>query len=352
MTLGEAVGGFQVAAIGVVVAVEFDESTPADTVAAVHESWAGALTDQTPADAVVQMGTGPIDNARERLSVDVTLAALQHRSGELIMFHAAGVADPDGNVAAFVGPSGRGKTTLSRALGPHFGYVSDETIAIDAHRRIYPYRKPLSLVRAGRPKEQVAPRAAGLSDLPAAELRLSALVLLERVDDPVDPRWEPVGVIDALTDLVPQMSYLAEIDRPLQRVCALMDAVGGVQRLVYSEATATVPVVAQILAEGRPVASAQWSPATTDPLPAHVVDAIVVGSSLVVLADRTVHVLDGIAPEIWVRTVAGATRDEVVAAVVARYGAPPSGDAAELVEDALAALVAAAVLDAPGGASR
>ena len=51
------------------------------------------------------------------LSQQVTLAAIEAARGRAWMLHAAGIATPDGQVVVLVGPSGRGKTTASRALG-------------------------------------------------------------------------------------------------------------------------------------------------------------------------------------------------------------------------------------------
>ena len=98
------------------------------------------------------------------LSQQVTLAAIEAARGRAWMLHAAGIATPDGPVVVLVGPSGRGKTTASRALGAVYGYVSDETVAIDEDGRVWPYRKPLSVIEDfAAPKTQLAPSALGLA---------------------------------------------------------------------------------------------------------------------------------------------------------------------------------------------
>ena len=82
------------------------------------------------------------DRCCASLSIDVTLAALAQRAGELLLLHAAGLAAPDGGgVVVLVGPSGRGKTTAARVLGRHFRYVSDESIGIDTDGTVLPYRR-------------------------------------------------------------------------------------------------------------------------------------------------------------------------------------------------------------------
>ena len=129
------------------------------------------------------------------LSQQVTLAAIEAARGRAWMLHAAGIATPDGQVVVLVGPSGRGKTTASRALGAVYGYVSDETIAIDDDGRVWPYRKPLSVIEdPAAPKTQLPPSALGLQPLPDAELRVAAVVLLDR--DPSHPEAPTVEVTD------------------------------------------------------------------------------------------------------------------------------------------------------------
>lgn len=343
-----------VSALGTTVAVELSADASASLAASVQEAWADAVAAEgspehveSPEHVVRAIDADDEDEVLERLSVQVTLQALEAWRGSRVMFHAAGVADERGRVAAFVGPSGRGKTTLSRALGPHLGYVSDESVAVDEGLRVYPYRKPLSVVRHDGPKEQVSPRRAGLSPLPDAPLILAALILLDRRAGGDGPTLEPVSTLSALPDLVPQISYLADLDRPLQRLCALIDQVGGVQRLVYAEATSLPAMVAALLRDGptAPSDRSPWAPATTVAFPRGVVDAVVVDDGVVILARNTVHVLGGIAPEVWLRTVEGCLFDDVVRAVVNRYGPAPDGEAAPLVHRALDELRAAGLLD-------
>ncbi|MGB3374659.1 MAG: PqqD family peptide modification chaperone [Microbacterium sp.] len=315
----------------------------------VRQAWSGAtLSSQGEPDLTLPFAAGAdFDRAMERLTVEVTLAALDALRGDVLMFHAAGVADEDGNVAAFVGPSGRGKTTLSRELSRHRAYVSDETVAVDGGLRVHPYRKPLSLVREGAPKHQVSPVDAGLRELPDSDLRLSALVLMERDADLAQPEIVPVALTDALPELVPQMSYLRDQDKPLQAIAALSDAVGGIRRLRYPDST-TVPALLPELMISSGSAST-WQPVSdaeaTGPYLVDVADdAILTDGFVIVMAGATLHVLDGIAPVIWVACARGDDLDAIIAAVVAEFGAPPEGDAATLVEHAIDDLIEAGVL--------
>ncbi|MFD5224645.1 PqqD family peptide modification chaperone [Microbacterium sp. NPDC058342] len=315
----------------------------------VRRAWTGAAGtgDGTPDLTLTFTAGTDFDRAMERLTVDVTLAALDALRGRALMFHAAGVADDRGRVAAFVGPSGRGKTTLSRELARHCGYVTDETVAADADLRVQAYRKPLSVVRDGAPKQQVSPEEAGLGDLPGAELRLAALVLIERDEQLGAPEIASVPLVEALPELVSQMSYLREQRRPLQTIAALSDAIGGVRRLRYPDSSTVPPLLPQLLDSA--AEASVWHPlpdaADSGPYSVDVVDdAILTDGFVIVMAGANLQVLDGIAPTVWIACARGDDLDGIVRAVVAEHGAPPEGDAAERVAAVIDELVDAGAL--------
>ncbi|MEF2978744.1 hypothetical protein [Subtercola sp. YIM 133946] len=138
----------------------------------------------TAVDAARTVEAGSFRTLADALSGLITRMAIDERRGELLMFHAGGVADPaTGNVIAFLGASGRGKTTASIALGREFEYVTDETLAIDDDLGVLAYGKPLS-VKQPPPepwKDQVSPGALGLRRPGRRPLRLAGVVLLDRV---------------------------------------------------------------------------------------------------------------------------------------------------------------------------
>ena len=187
----------------------------------------------------------------QSLSRQVTRAAIDARRTDLWMLHAAGIATPAGEVVAFVGPSGRGKTTASLHLGRHYGYVSDETIGIARDGRVFAYRKPLSIVDEPRaPKVERRPSSVGLGGV-AADLRIGAIALLHRhPEHDGSPLVTEVDLADALDDLVTQSSHL--VDRPdsLRFIAAAADATGGIRAVRYREAHDLAGIVPQLLRAG------------------------------------------------------------------------------------------------------
>ncbi|MDE0545354.1 hypothetical protein [Microbacterium sp. C7(2022)] len=363
----------RVSAFGVVVEVDLSTFSEPDA-ALVRAAWADALADP---DAEVETWVTPregveIDVMLSDLSTRVTLAAIDARRGQFWMLHAAGLALDNGQVVAFVGPSGRGKTTASRALGARFGYVTDETVAIDASGRVWPYRKPLSIIEAGaRVKVQRAPSSIGLRAVADVPLQLAAVVVLDRISDTEKsdaaalPVAERIDLGDAINDLVEQSSYLSLMPAPLQTIAAHVEAVGGVLRVTYSEAQTLLAIMPELVQEYRaPVvetraeiidatAAVAGAPGTYSRGPAHDVLALEDPDRLITLhlddeGLGTVRVLSGIAPALW-RAAEATPFEGLVQAALDAYGQPEDVDATDLVCAAVDDLVAAGVL-VEGGA--
>jgi hypothetical protein len=189
-------------------------------------------------------------SAMDRLSSAITVAVVTRRAGTLLMLHACGLADPDtGATLALVASSGTGKTTLARTLGTTWGYVSDETVAIDEDGGVLPYPKPLSWL--GEPdavvKDQLAPEDCGL--LPVrSDLRIAAIVLLDRrADGPRTPQVDLVATVPALAALAPETSYFTQQPTPLQRLARVLTGTGGLRRVTYAEAADLHGTVAGLL---------------------------------------------------------------------------------------------------------
>lgn len=251
------VGAVTVTALGVDIELRCEDD---DVARAVAEAWSDARsTGHSGPTSVLSIGASAssdvsganIAEILHRLSPAVTLAALEARAGELVMLHAAALADPEtGATAVLVAPSGTGKTTAASTLGRHFAYLSDETSGIAADGTLVPHRKPLSIIRTPHIKDQVSPTALGLRTIDR-KCHLAALLVIER--DPTHegpPLVTTLETIDALALITPQASSLGRLDRPLHRLVDLFDRVGGVRHVTYSEATTLEPVVSDLLGGG------------------------------------------------------------------------------------------------------
>jgi hypothetical protein len=234
-----------VSAFGVVVPIRAPE-TLRDPV---RNAWRDAITDAEPTIKAVD-ATGPdVQSALHHLSPAVTTAAIDSRAGELMMLHAAALADPaTGRTAVLVAASGTGKTTASMTLGKTFAYLTDETAAITAEGVVLPYRKPLSIIDRGYLKRQIAPSELGLIAT-ERECRLAALLVMER--DPRhegEPIVEHLETVDAIAAIAPQSSYLPSMDKPLHRLAELIHLVGGAKYIRYAESADLDRVLNQLLA--------------------------------------------------------------------------------------------------------
>lgn len=324
-----------VSALGACIRLQFADDLPAGQEEAVRRAWSGAETAAAEPDEVIEItASAGFEWFLSSLSSRVTMAAIAHQQGSLVMLHAGGVAVPDGRVVAFVGPSGRGKTTLTAALSREYGYVTDETIGVAADLSVHPHRKPLSIINGSGPKRQVSPIELGARELPSAPLRLAGLVLLERHEEPTEPWLEPVTLVDGIVGIAPETSYLSRLPSPLQRLAQLHDAVGGIQRLHYSDANSVAALVPEMVG-GSPTAD-EWRPATALGNDGGTHEVIEMDGRMVAMVDREILVLDGIAPTIWRSLSTSTDMAALVSAVVHEHGHPPAGGADVLVSDALA----------------
>ena len=226
---------------------------PAELDAVVRRTWSRCLaTDASaPAEATVAVSGDDETVLLDQLSTRLTQEALALRVGRLLLLHACAVADPrTGATMVLVAPSGVGKTTAAATLGRRFGYVSDETAAIDAYGRVLAYPKPLSVLIDGRrPKRQIPPDELGLLPAPSA-LHLTAVALLARTPGVTRPRVSTPGMLEALPAVAEQSSSLYLLPRPLRSLAATLERVGGLRRVEYAEADDLPDVVADLLGAG------------------------------------------------------------------------------------------------------
>ncbi|AZZ49455.1 hypothetical protein SAMN06295924_101248 [Rathayibacter rathayi NCPPB 2980 = VKM Ac-1601] len=313
-----------------------------------------AATPSASLDDSPRVSSATLEQLEESLTSTLTVEAIGARRSDLLMLHACGIADDSGRVLAFVAASGTGKTTIARTLGLRFGYVTDETVAMTPDGRVLPYPKPLSVkpLTGSAPKAQLAPGSLSLRPVPEVPLRLAGVVLLERRDGVGTPFLEDVDPMEAIEDLVPQTSYLSARPRPIADLVRTLTGLGGVRRLVYSEAGSVVPLVEEAFDTLGAHAPAIWSEVLALPLeplqearpgsvlraPADDVIALPDGQLLVFCEDTLVR-LSGIGPIVWRHLGSGMDVDGLVAAVLDEAGPPPPGvDATAVVEAALVEL--------------
>jgi hypothetical protein len=237
-------GGVLVEALGVRVLLATTDEALA---AALREVWHACLaTGDALPDVTVPVSGRTREEALEHATQQVTERAVSARAGDLLMLHAAAVADERGHAVLLVGPSGMGKTTVARTLGCRWRYVTDEACAIDSGGQLLAYPKPLSVKTGSAPKQQRSPESLGLTPADSSASPVGVL-LLDRgsQDDTLDV--EPLRTVPAVALLAEHTSYLTQLQRPLHRLADLVHAVGGARRVRYGEATDLEPVVAEAL---------------------------------------------------------------------------------------------------------
>jgi len=294
-----------------------------------------ACTSTKHVGGTFQVAAATFGDLAEHLTSRLTVAAILANAGELTMLHACGVADPTtGAVVALVAKSGTGKTTAASVLARTYGYVTDETVAIAWDGSVVPYPKPLSVKQeAGTPKRQASPDEFGLQQAPALPY-IQSIVLLNRVqgDWPVAPVLERVPLADAVLALIPDSSSQAEVVDPLQSLCRLIESVGGVWQVTYSEA-ADLPAALEPLFHLQSATRTEWElPAATDvqqpQVPAGDIqrttprDAVSIAGDLLIMLDNQIVRLSGIGPAVWDACAGSASLDEITEYVGKLHGKP------------------------------
>ena len=161
-----------------------------------------------------------------------------------------------------------------------------------------------------------------------------------------------MAVTEVLAELVPQTSFLTELEHPLRTLAELVISTGGVRRVVYSEADTLPALVDGILAAADPaeplltdVATPERDcdcfndlleadrdgvsrarpagPAGTFRRAGHL-DALLVDDQLLVLTPGIVTVLDGVGPIVWL-AANDSTEDELRSAALRQLPEPPEG---------------------------
>ena len=337
-------------------------ATPVDLVldastedaAAIDRAWArcSRASDVPSTTATrIELSSTPAVGAHASLASRLTRVGIEGLAGQQLLFHAAGLADDDGRVLVLVGPSGAGKSTATVELCREaFGYVTDETVAVDDSFAIVPFPKPLLIrKRPLPPKDVIGPDELGLRTCPP-HVRASKLVLLRR-DGTAEARLERLPLADALLALIPETSSLGRLHTPLQTLSRFVERCGGVSALHYSEIADAAHLLTALMddeADDVDPWEAVAVDASSDPIPETVVaapvdDAVRIGDEVVVLKDGRPFHLRGIGATLWTTAVAGATSAQMTAAVDRAHGRHPDGD--RLVQTAVESMLEHGVLE-------
>ena len=313
--------------------------------------------------------TIPPEDVPYAVSRTITASSIGRRTGQCLMLHAAGVATPDGGTVALVAASGTGKTTASRVLGQALGYVSDETVAVEHDLTVRSYPKPLSVVvdpALPHGKHESSPDELGLVTAPHP-LHLSATVVLRRSADVDTPVLEPISLVEAMGEVLPQTSALPTLDRPLDRLAIALTTGHGPWRLTYREIGDCVDLVADLahrrFADGPPhEVTWTWVDGTAsdvdapDPstsradagsppvtwVRAPFRDAVASDGAVLVMLGRVPMTLPGMAATLWLAAQEPAPLEDLVAATTLTWG--PHPDAEAIVTQALGSLVGSGLL--------
>lgn len=326
------------------------------------------LVDNDPETIRVTATQQPYDLSRE-----LTRKGLMRLRGRVTLLHAAALADESGRTLALVAPSGGGKSTATRVLGRHLGYLSDETLVLLADHRIAPHPKPPSLVVDPDDrwrKHEPAPDELGLGPTPG-QARLARLLTLDRDAEVTRPTIEPVGLVDQLLAVLPETSSTWLVPNGLDRLARAVTVGGPPARLRYDEVDTCHDLVREHLAapgtqpptwEHLPPAEAERQTAeqVTGGGPAGGVrsgadraggdldgadrlvrapwsDAVAHDGEVLVLAGARPLRLGGAGTTIWLAARAERTLDELTDLVVAELGDHP--DSGALVRAAVADLL-------------
>lgn len=240
---------------------------------------------------VVSIKGETVEELADRLTGAITRAAIDAASGRLLLFHAAGIAHRGtGATALLIGRSGAGKSTAVRALGPAFGYVSDETVAIGANGRILSYPKPVSMITSDSIwKRQIAPEALGLTREGSRAFVPARLILLDRHPAAGVPVVRRLSFAEGVERVHSELSYVDRMPRAIAQLKALSDRCGGFLEIRYTEARDLIPVLDSLLS----------APTSAALCRASVLEAVTVDGGVLIRDQGGIVRLEGAAAIAW-----------------------------------------------------
>lgn len=341
--------GFQVDALGARLRVALD-GFPESDADRLRDQWRRLAARGEVADTITVAaapGSGADVTGHDLDAVGVALRralnqrAIEANRGELVTFHAAGLADPaTGGVIALVGPSGAGKSTAAALLGRALGYVSDETVAVTPSGEVLAFPQPLAFKRSeARGRHVTGPDELGLLR-PGPRLRLTRIALLDRTDAATTPTIRTVELREVFADLVAQVNYFNALPRPLSLLDGLVRRCGGVQVISYREAADLIEPVRELLRSGAD-SRVTYSRAEVD-------DWVDLDGDAVVLARDMITRLTPLSSLVWRLLEVPLTLTRLVAAAEREFGPAPDGSSADALRAVLHELADARLVRSSG----
>lgn len=327
--------------------------TRSESMNAVARAWSRCVVDDIAEDArVVALSDAEeplIPGRLTAISSKVVGDAISRLDGSRLVLRAFGLADPEGRVLAVAGRVG--SVVFDQLLDvarTEMGYVSDEVLVIDDDGSVLPLPKPLMVSdkSAGTSATRLAsPDELGLS-AHNEHLRLAGIVVLESGSEHAGPELSGMSLLDALTALAPLAHPNAQVDRPIQRLSALIMNCGGATRLACPVGAQTAGALRAALGSSGAEPDLHWVPIAERPVNSMAwclrdgrvrqvpfVDAVETGDGALVLTAGRPLRLGPLALTLWRAALEGATVNQLVHAAVVEHG--EHRHASILVQDAV-----------------
>ena len=333
---------------------------------AVVAAWSRCLGDVEHApesDAAAPVVIDGLDKDRALTESDLRVLAirLSHVAGaglrgQGLLLSGFALADRTGGVTLVAGlRTAEVIDALLTLAREDFGFVSGDLIGVHDDGAVVPFPQPVT-----RSTSVVTPgewTLRGPDDLglqPCAEaLRLTGILVLEQAQEPeTEPGAavvvEPLDLMDALAVAAPILRPDPTLERPLQRLCAVLARAQRATRIVFPPEPGEVAATLRAALAGTLAPSGEWSAVVDRPanemawglrdgrvrqMPWS--DAVEVDEDALVLAAGVPLRLSGLGRTIWSTALGEASLEQVTAAAVDEHGAHPDAPA----------IVAAAVRD-------
>ncbi len=336
--------------LGSDVRVDLARAESRDAVAA---AWSRCVSSTAPAEPP-QVVDG-LDQERAMTEADLRVLAvrLSHVAGaglrgQGVLLSGFALADRTGGVTLVAGlRTPEVIDALLTLAREDFGYVSGDLIGVLDDGTVVPYPQPVTRSRSAvTPGEWTLRGPDDLGLQPCAEsLRLVGILVLEQAhEQEAEPGSgavvEPLDLMDALAIAAPLLRPDPTLERPLQRLCAVLAGAQRATRIVFTPESGDVAPTLRDALAGKLAPSGEWSAVVDRPANEMAwglrdgrmrqmpwTDAVEVDDDALVLAAGVPLRLSGLGRTIWSTALDGASLEQVTEAAVAEHGAHPDAPA-------------------------